>query len=202
MSIRPVPTPSAADRPRPAGPRRPREHPLMLVHTGTGKGKSTAAFGIVQRGWAQGWRVGVYQFVKSGKWRVGEEAAARALTASGAGGRIDWFKQGDGWTWTSRDLEQSADLAREGWAEVRRRIADETYRLLVLDEFTYPMHFGWVDTEEVVAVLTARPGFQHVVITGRNAPPALVEVADLVSEVVKVKHPYDSGQRGQKGIEW
>lgn len=197
----PAPTAAATtaqQRPR----RRAREQPLLVVHTGTGKGKSTAAFGLVQRGWAQGWDVGVYQFVKSGKWKVGEEAAAAALSGSGAGGRIDWFKQGDGWTWTSRDLEESADLAREGWAEVRRRIADETYRLLVLDEFTYPLHFGWVDTDEVVAVLRDRPGFQHVVVTGRNAPPALVDAADLVSEVTKVKHPYDTGQRGQKGIEW
>lgn len=189
---------SADQRPR----RRAREQPLLIVNTGTGKGKSTAAFGVVQRGWAQGWDVGVYQFLKSGRWRVGEQTAAAALTASGAGGRIDWFTQGDGWTWTSRDLQESADLAREGWAEVRRRIADETYRLLVLDEFSYPLHFGWVDTDEVVEVLTARPGFQHVIVTGRDAPAALVAAADLVSEVVKVTHPYDSGQRGQKGIEW
>jgi cob(I)alamin adenosyltransferase len=187
-----------SDAPR----RRTREHPLLMVNTGIGKGKSTASFGLVQRGWAQGWRIGVYQFVKSGKWRVGEEAAARALTASEQGGSIDWFKMGDGWTWTSRDLEESADLAREGWAEVQRRLAEQTYRLLVLDEFTYPMKFGWVDTDEVVRVLTGRPGFQHVLVTGRDAPPALVEAADLVSEVRKVKHPYDVGQRGQKGIEW
>jgi cob(I)alamin adenosyltransferase len=189
---------TAEERPR----RRAREAPLLIVHTGTGKGKSTAAFGLIQRGWAQGWPIGVYQFVKSGKWRVGEEAAARALSASEAGGTIDWFKMGDGWTWTSRDLEESADLAREGWAEVRRRLADETYRLLLLDEFTYPMKFGWVDSAEVVEALTARPGFQHVIVTGRDAPTELVEAADLVSEVTKVKHPYDTGQRGQKGIEW
>jgi len=179
-----------------------REHALLVVNTGDGKGKSTAAFGVVQRAWAQGWPVGVYQFLKSGRWRVGEQAAAAALTASGAGGRIDWFTMGDGWTWTSRDLEESAELAREGWAEVRRRLADETYRLLVLDEFTYAMTYGWVDTGEVVEVLTARPGLQHVVVTGRDAPDALIAVADLVSRVTKVKHPYDQGIRGQKGIEW
>jgi cob(I)alamin adenosyltransferase len=189
---------SAEQQPR----RARREQPLLMVNTGRGKGKSTSAFGLVQRGWAQGWRIGVYQFVKSGKWRVGEEAAAAALTASGQGGTIDWFKSGDGWTWTSRDLAESADLAREGWAEVRRRLADETYRLLVLDEFTYPLTFGWLDVAEVVEVLTTRPGFQHVMVTGRDAPAALVEAADLVSEVVKRKHPYDTGQRGQKGIEW
>lgn len=189
---------TAEEQPR----RRKREAPLLVVNTGIGKGKSTAAFGLMLRAWAQGWDIGVYQFVKSGKWRVGEHAAAQVLSASDQGGRIDWFKMGDGWTWTSRDLEESADLAREGWAEVRRRIADETYRFLLLDEFTYPMHFGWVDTDEVVQTLVERPGFQHVVITGRNAPQQLIDAADLVSELTKIKHPYETGQRGQKGIEW
>jgi len=189
---------TAQERPR----RRRREHPLLIVNTGTGKGKSTAAFGLLLRAWAQGWPIGVYQFVKSGKWRVGEHAAALALSSAGTGGSIDWFKMGDGWTWTSRDLEGSAALAREGWAEVRRRLEAETYRFLLLDEFTYPLHFGWVDTAEVVRVLRERPGFQHVVVTGRHAPPELIDAADLVSEVVKLKHPYDTGIRGQKGIEW
>jgi cob(I)alamin adenosyltransferase len=173
-----------------------RDRPLLVVNTGHGKGKSTAAFGIMLRGWARGYRVGIYQFVKSGKWRIGERKAAEKL------GGIAWESMGDGWTWVSRDLEQSADLAREGWEEVRRRIADETYELLILDEFTYPMSFGWVDTTEVVEVLRNRPGFQHVVITGRNAPPELVEIADLVTEMHKVKHPFERGIRGQQGIEW
>ena len=173
-----------------------RERPLLIVNTGHGKGKSTASFGVMLRGWARGYKIGVYQFVKSGKWNVGEHQAALAL------GNIDWFKQGDGWTWTSRDLEESADLAREGWEEVKRRIADETYDMLLLDEFTYPMKFGWVDTNEVVEVLKNRPGFQHVIVTGRDAPEELVEIADLVSEVTKIKHPFDEGYRGQKGIEW
>jgi cob(I)alamin adenosyltransferase len=173
-----------------------RERPLLIVNTGEGKGKSTAGFGLVLRAWARGYRVGVYQFVKSGKWKVGEHKAALAL------GGVAWEKMGDGWTWTSRDLEQSADLAREGWAEVRRRIADETYDFLLLDEFTYPMSFGWVDVDEVIGVLASRPGFQHVVVTGRNAPEPLVEIADLVTEMRKVKHPFDEGIRGQPGIEW
>jgi cob(I)alamin adenosyltransferase len=109
---------------------------------------------------------------------------------------------GDGWTWTSRDLDQSADLAREGWAEVRRRIEAEDFDVLVLDEFTYPMTFGWVDTAEVVEVLRNRPGFQHVVITGRDAPEELVAIADLVTEMRLVKHPHEQGIRGQQGIEW
>jgi cob(I)alamin adenosyltransferase len=176
--------------------RKPRDRPLLVVITGEGKGKSTSAFGIMLRAWARDYRVGVFQFVKSGKWKVGEHRAALAL------GGIEWEKMGDGWTWTSRDLEQSADLAREGWAEVRRRIEEERYELLLLDEFTYPMAFGWVDAGEVVEVLANRPGFQHVIVTGRDAPAGLVEAADLVSEVSKVKHPFDRGIRGQQGIEW
>ncbi len=173
-----------------------RERAMLVVNTGHGKGKSTAAFGVMLRGWARGYRIGVYQFVKSGKWKVGEHRAALEL------GNIDWFKQGDGWTWIVEDLEESADLAREGWEEVKRRISDETYDMLILDEFTYPMKFGWVDTEEVVEFLTNRPGFQHVVVTGRDAPEGLIRAADLVSEIGKVKHPMDEGYKGQKGIEW
>ncbi len=187
---------AAAAAGRPVAPRARRDHPLLIVNTGHGKGKSTAAFGIMLRGWARGYRVGVYQFVKSGKWRIGERKAAEAL------GGIAWESMGDGWTWVSRDLEQSADLAREGWEEVKRRIADETYELLILDEFTYPMSFGWVDTAEVVEVLRKRPGFQHVLVTGRNAPDELRDIADLVTEMRKVKHPFDQGIRGQQGIEW
>ena len=176
--------------------RRRRETPLLMVHTGEGKGKSTAAFGMMLRAWNQGWPIAVFQFVKSGKWRVGEQAAAQKL------GGIDWFKMGDGWTWTSRDLEQSAELGREGWAEVKRCLAEERYRFYLLDEFTYAMSFGWVDTDEVVETLVHRPGWQYVLITGRGAPPALIEAADLVTEMRKVAHPFDAGWRGQKGIEW
>lgn len=176
--------------------RKPRDRPLLVVITGTGKGKSTSAFGIMLRSWARGYSVGVFQFVKSGKWKVGEHKAAMTL------GSIDWEKMGDGWTWTSRDLDQSADLAREGWEEVRRRIQAERYETLILDEFTYPMSFGWVDTDEVVEVLKNRPGFQHVIVTGRYAPQQLIDAADLVTEVSKLKHPFDEGIRGQQGIEW
>jgi len=177
-------------------PRARRDHPLLIVNTGHGKGKSTASFGVMLRGWARGYRVGVYQFVKSGKWRIGERKAAERL------GGIAWESMGDGWTWVSRDLDQSAELAREGWEEVKRRIADESYDLLILDEFTYLMKFGWVETAEVVEVLRNRPGFQHVVVTGRDAPEELIGIADLVTEMSKVKHPYDQGIRGQHGIEW
>lgn len=182
--------------------RQRRNRPLTIVHTGAGKGKSTAAFGLALRAWNQGWPVGVFQFVKSAKWRVGEERALRVLGASGEGGTVAWHKMGEGWSWVQRSLDNSEEAAREGWEQVKRDLAAQTYRLYVLDEFAYPMHWGWVDTAEVVAVLRDRPGTQHVVVTGRNAPPALLDAADLVTEMGKVKHPMDSGQKGQKGIEW
>jgi cob(I)alamin adenosyltransferase len=185
--------------------RQRRNRPLLAVHTGVGKGKSTAAFGLALRAWNQGWPIGVFQFVKSAKWRVGEERALRVLGASGEGGTVAWHKMGEGWSWIQRDARDalsSEEAAREGWEQVKRDLAAETYRLYVLDEFAYPMHWGWVDTDEVVEVLRTRPGVQHVVITGRNAPRALVDAADLVTEMTKVKHPMDAGQKGQRGIEW
>ena len=176
--------------------RKPRDKPLLIVNTGHGKGKSSAAFGMLLRSWARGYRCGVFQFVKSGKWKVGEAKAAAAL------GGIDWEKMGDGWSWISRDLEESADKARVGWEHVKLCIAEQRYEFLLLDELTYPIKYGWIEEADVVARLRDRPGFQHVVVTGRDAPPALIEVADLVSEVVKVKHPMDAGIRAQQGIEW
>ena len=168
----------------------------LIVLTGHGKGKSSSAFGMLMRSWARGYRCGVFQFVKSGKWKVGEAKAAGQL------GGIDWEKMGDGWTWISRDLEESADRARAGWEGVKRFIAEERYEFLLLDELTYPIKYGWLDEEDVVATLRDRPGFQHVVVTGRDAPQSLVEAADLVSEVAKVKHPMEQGIRAQQGIEW
>jgi cob(I)alamin adenosyltransferase len=176
--------------------RKPRDRPLLIVITGHGKGKSSSAFGMMLRSWARGYRVGVFQFVKSGKWKVGEHKAAREL------GGIDWEKMGDGWSWISRDLEQSAELARIGWEEVKQRIAQERYEFLLLDELTYAIKFGWIDEQDVVRTLRDRPGFQHVVVTGRDAPEALIEAADLVSEVRSVKHPFEQGIRAQQGIEW
>jgi cob(I)alamin adenosyltransferase len=186
--------------------RQRRNRPLVAVHTGVGKGKSTAAFGLALRAWNQGWPIGVFQFVKSAKWKVGEERALRVLGDSGEGGSVAWHKMGEGWSWIQRNVQDgemsSEAAAREGWEQVKRDLAAETYRLLVLDEFAYPMHWGWVDVEEVVAVLRDRPGTQHVVITGRNAPQQLIDAADLVTDMSKVKHPMDAGQKGQKGIEW
>ncbi|RLV50375.1 cob(I)yrinic acid a,c-diamide adenosyltransferase [Nocardioides mangrovicus] len=185
-----------------------RHQPLLMVHTGDGKGKSTAAFGLALRAWNQGWNVGVFQFVKSAKWRIGEQTVLERLgelhLQTGEGGPVEWHKMGAGWSWSRKEgsAEDHAAEAAEGWAEVKRRIADETHDLLVLDEFTYPMEWGWVDVDDVVSTLAHRPGRQYVVVTGRRAHPALVEAADLVTEMTKVKHQMDRGQKGQKGIEW
>jgi cob(I)alamin adenosyltransferase len=185
-----------------------RQQPLLMVHTGDGKGKSTAAFGLAIRAWNQGWNIGVFQFVKSAKWRIGEQTVLERLGAlhdeTGEGGPVEWHKMGAGWSWSRKagDETDHAAEAAEGWAEVKRRLAEETHDLLVLDEFTYPMEWGWVDVDDVVDTLTNRPGRQFVVVTGRRANPRLVEVADLVTEMTKVKHQMDRGQKGQRGIEW
>lgn len=181
--------------------RQRRVAPLLAVHTGDGKGKSTAAFGLALRAWAAGWPIGVFQFVKSAKWRVGEERALRLLGDSGEGGTVAWHKMGEGWSWVQRRIADSEEAAREGWAQVRRDLEAGTYRLYVLDEFTYPLVWGWIDLDEVLAVLATR-GSAHVVITGRRAPAALIDAADLVTEMVKVSHPMDAGRKGQQGIEW
>lgn len=188
--------------------RQRRNRPLVVVHTGTMKGKSTAAFGLALRGWAQGWSIGVFQFVKSAKWKVGEETAFRALgrvhDETGEGGSVEWHKMGEGWSWTRKKGSEvdHAAAAADGWTEIARRLSEETHRFYVLDEFTYPLKWGWVDIDEVVEVLTNRPGNQHVVVTGRDAPQALIDAADLVTEMTKVKHPMDAGRKGQRGIEW
>ena len=183
-----------------------RAQPVLAVHTGDGKGKSTAAFGLALRAWTAGWPIGVFQFTKSPKWRVGEEDALLALghlhAATGQGAPVTWHRMGAGWSWLRTQPEDHARAAREGWEQVRRDLAAQTYQLLILDEFTYPLANGTLDTGEVLAVLTARPGLQHVVITGRRAHPDLIAAADLVTEMTKVRHPMDAGRKGQRGIEW
>ncbi len=156
-----------------------RNAPLLAVHTGAGKGKSTAAFGMALRAWNQGFSIAVFQFVKSAKWKVGEEAAfgqlGRLHDEHGVGGPVEWHKMGAGWSWSRKhgDEDDHAAAAADGWAEITRRLAEERHDFYVLDEFTYPLKWGWVDVDEVIAVLTSRPGTQHVVITGRDAPQAL-----------------------------
>ena len=175
------------------------------MHTGAGKGKSTAAFGMALRAWNQGFDVAVFQFVKSAKWKVGEEAAFRELgrlhDEHGVGGPVEWHKMGAGWSWSRKagtDVDHAA-AAADGWAEIARRLAEQRHDFYVLDEFTYPLKWGWVDVDEVIATLTARPGTQHVVITGRDAPQPLLDAADLVTEMTKVKHPMDAGRKGPEG---
>ena len=188
-----------------------RNLPVLAVHTGAGKGKSTAAFGMALRAWNSGLSVAVFQFVKSDKWKVGEEAAFRQLgrlhEEHGLGGPVEWHKMGAGWSWIRKSRKAGSDddhaaAAADGWAEIARRLAAGRHDFYVLDEFTYPLKWGWVDVEEVVQTLLARPGSQHVVITGRDAPSRLVDVADIVTEMTKVKHPMDLGRKGQRGIEW
>ncbi|PUA80221.1 cob(I)yrinic acid a,c-diamide adenosyltransferase [Nocardioides currus] len=185
-----------------------RNRPLIMVHTGPGKGKSTAAFGLAMRGWNQGFSIGVFQFVKSAKWRIGEQTVLERLgrlhEETGEGGPVAWHKMGSGWSWSRKagtDDDHAADAA-EGWQEIKRALAEERHDLYVLDEFTYPMKWGWVDVDDVVSTLVARPGRQHVVITGRHADPRLLDAANLVTEMGQVKHPMEVGQKGQKGIEW
>jgi len=188
--------------------RQRRNRPLVMVHTGPGKGKSTAAFGTAMRAWNQGWSIGVFQFVKSAKWRIGEQAVLERLgelhRADGVGGPVEWHKMGSGWSWSRKrgtEDDHAADAA-EGWAEVARRIQAESHDLYILDEFTYPIKWGWVDVDDVVTTLRNRPGRQFVIITGRDADPKLIDTADLVTEMTKIAHPMDAGQKGQRGIEW
>lgn len=188
--------------------RQRRNRPLTMVHTGPMKGKSTAAFGMALRAWNAGTSIGVFQFVKSAKWRVGEETAFAALNEvyerTGQGAPVRWHKMGEGWSWIQRpdtEADHAAD-AIEGWRQIQRDLAARTYGFYVLDEFTYPMKWGWIDAKEVAGVLRERPEGQHVVITGRDAAPELIEIADLVAEITQIKHPFEQGQKGQRGIEW
>jgi cob(I)alamin adenosyltransferase len=169
---------------------------LVIVNTGEGKGKTTAALGTVLRARGRDMRVCVVQFLKHEKGAWGETRLAEALG-------IDWVKTGDGFTWTSKDMDETVARGRHGWQIAQEKIASGNYDLILLDEFTYPMTFGWIDTREVIEWLQQnKPAMMHLIITGRNAPPELVEYADLVSEVRKVKHPFDIGIRAQKGIEF
>jgi cob(I)alamin adenosyltransferase len=186
--------PGAPPRERPEPPAvRPRS--LVLVNTGDGKGKSTAAFGVVMRAVARDWNVCVIQFIKSGKWKVGEETVARRLG-------VEWLKGGDGFTWESKNLDESEGRAAAAWQLAAAAIAGGSYELVVLDEVTYPINYGWIDGAEVVAAIRDRPAHVNLVLTGRNAPEAIVEVADTVTEMVKIRHAYDRGIRARRGIDF
>lgn len=168
---------------------------LVVVNTGDGKGKSTAAFGVMLRALARGWRVAVVQFLKSGRWHVGEEDMARRLG-------VDWWAIGEGFTWESSDLTEDEAVAAEAWAHAASLIAAGQHRLVVLDEITYPMQWGWIATADVVAAIRDRPADVSIVATGRGAPGELIEVADTVTEMHNVKHAFDRGIAAKKGIDY
>lgn len=171
------------------------ERGVLVVNTGNGKGKSSAAFGVVARALGHGLKVGVVQFVK-GRSDTGEEAFFRAQPD------VAWHVGGEGFTWETQDKERDAAAARAAWEVARRHLADPEIGLVVLDEFTYPLKFGWLDIEPVLAALHSRPAMQHVVVTGRGAPPALLEAADTVTEMGMQKHAYQAGVKAMPGLEW
>ncbi len=168
---------------------------MVILNTGDGKGKSSSAFGVMARGWARGWRVGVVQFVKGGKWKTGERKLADHLG-------IDWQTLGDGFTWESQDLDETAAKGRHAWEVARSKLASGDYDLVVLDELTYAVSYGWVEVAEVVKGIEQRAEKTNVVVTGRDAAPELIEAADTVTEMRKVKHAYDQGIKAKKGIEY
>lgn len=168
---------------------------LVLVNTGDGKGKSTAAFGTAIRAVARGWRVAVIQFLKSGDWSVGEEKIGRELG-------IDWWALGDGFTWDSDDMDESEAIAREAWNHARQVIESGDYDVVVLDEVTYPLNWGWIDAEQALEVIASRPDRVNVILTGRDASTELIDVADTVTEMKKVKHAFDAGIMARRGIDF
>lgn len=180
------------DDPRPTELRRAPS--LVLVNTGPGKGKTTAAMGVVMRGVARGWPVAVVQFLKSGNWHTGEEKIGRQLG-------VDWWAMGDGFTWDSADLTVDQAVAAGAWDHTKKLIGAGDHQLVVLDEVTYPINWEWIDIADVVATVTGRPPHVSIVLTGRKAPAALIEIADTVTEMTAVKHAYQAGIRAKKGID-
>jgi cob(I)alamin adenosyltransferase len=179
------------------GPQRAPKHvsSRVLVHTGDGKGKSSAAMGLMLRAVSAGWKVAVVQFLKSGKWHTGEEAAGKALG-------VDWWSLGDGFTWDSRDMDRTEAVAREAWLAAVGLIREGRHRLVVLDEITYPMNWGWIDTRDVVETIRSRPADVSIVATGRDAPADLREIADTITEMRAEKHAFDEGIAAMRGIEF
>jgi cob(I)alamin adenosyltransferase len=168
---------------------------LVVVNTGNGKGKTTAALGVLLRAWGRGYNVCMLQFIKSTTSNYGENRAAKKI-----GKEI--ISLGGGFTWLSKDIEKDKGLARELWEQCKAKIASGEYDIVVLDEFTYPLAYGWLPTEDVIAFLRERPERTHVIITGRDAPQELIDYADLVTEMHEVKHPFQQGIKAQPGIEF
>ena len=171
-------------------------HGLVIVNTGDGKGKTTAALGVIFRAWGRDFKIRMFQFIKHTGARFGEHRAAKKLD-------IPIESMGDGFTWLSKDMDRTAALAMEQWDRCREAILNGDEDIIVLDEFTYAMHYGWVPVPEVVDTLRLRPDTMHVIITGRYAPQELIDCADLVTEMKLIKHPYqDKGIKAQRGIEF
>jgi cob(I)alamin adenosyltransferase len=168
---------------------------LVIVNTGNGKGKTTAALGVLFRAWGRGRRVCMLQFIKATTSNYGENKAAKRLG-------IEIIPMGDGFTWLSDDIEKDKATARQCWELCRQKILSGEYDIVILDEMTYTLSYGWLDVNEVIEVLKQRDPAMHIIITGRNALPELVEYADLVTEMTEVKHPYSQGIKAQKGIEF
>jgi cob(I)alamin adenosyltransferase len=181
------------DDPRPDGLRS--ADSLLIVNTGNGKGKSSSAFGMMIRGVARGWNVAVVQFIKSGDWKVGEEKIGRQLG-------VDWHAFGEGFTWDSSDMSNDIAHAREGWSKAVELMHAGEHQLLIFDELTYLSSFGWLPIGDVVDAISARPSHVNVVVTGRDAAPELIELADTVTEMVEVKHAYQQGIRAMRGIDY
>lgn len=168
---------------------------LVMLNTGDGKGKSTAAMGVMLRSVARGWKVAVVQFLKSGNWATGEQKAAEQMG-------VDWWAIGDGFTWDSNDLDESAAIALKAWAKAEELITSGEYSLVILDEVTYPLTWGWVDLDRVVEIVATRPEHVNVIFTGRDAPDALIALADTVTVMQNMKHAYQQGIRAMKGIDF
>jgi cob(I)alamin adenosyltransferase len=193
---RALPSVGAGEAPREAPvPATVRAPSVVIVNTGDGKGKSTAAFGTAMRAVARGWDVCVVQFIKSGRWKVGEERSARQLG-------VEWWTVGDGFTWDSKDMDRTEAVAREAWRVAREKLASGRYGLVVLDEITYAMSWGWIPVAEVVEAIATRPPSVNVVATGRDAPEELVACADTVTEMRNRKHAFDRGVRAIRGIDF
>ncbi len=168
---------------------------IILVNTGDGKGKSSAAFGVMSRAWARGWRVGVIQFIKSGDWNTGEHKLAKHLG-------IEWHESGDGFTWDSTDLDETAAKAQHAWGIAKEKLSSGEYDLLIFDELTYSITFKWIDEADIITALINRSPKTNVIVTGRDATPALLEIADTATEMRSIKHAYDKGISAMKGIEF
>ena len=169
---------------------------LILVHTGDGKGKSTSAFGTAFRAMGRGYNVGIVQFIK-GNWKTGESKAFKKFSD-----QCDIFTMGGGFTWETQDFEKDVATANKAWEKCKEILHDEKYHLVIFDEINYCMKYNFVDVKMVVEELKKKPEMKHVILTGNGAPDELIEIADLVTEMKCIKHPYNAGIKAQPGIEY